>query len=259
MTRFDPRHYQLIVQSTLLVWGIFMLQFPVDLSHIGVTLCTALITQWLFCGYFKLPFYTLSTLNTSLSLLLLLHTTAPLWLGLAAFIAIASKFLIRIDQRHIFNPSNIGIVISLLLFDQVWAAPGQWGHNLWVILLIAGFALIPIIGLRPMMTSISFLSVYTCLILLRAWWLGDPVNIPLHNLQNGALLLFTFFMLADPMTTPAHPLGRIIFGAIVALVSVFLLWIFYIPNAFLYALALCAFTSIPINRMLNHSNFAWKI
>ena len=36
----------------------------------------------------------------------------------------------------------------------------------------------------------------------RSLWLGEPMSIPLHRLQNGALLLFTFFMISDPRTTP---------------------------------------------------------
>ena len=37
----------------------------------------------------------------------------------------------------------------------------------------------------------------------RSWWLGEPLAIPLHRLENGALLIFAFFMVSDPKTTPA--------------------------------------------------------
>ena len=46
---------------------------------------------------------------------------------LAAVVTIAGKFLIRVNGKHIFNPTNGGIVAMLLLTNQVWVSPGQWG------------------------------------------------------------------------------------------------------------------------------------
>ncbi|MCK5903098.1 MAG: RnfABCDGE type electron transport complex subunit D [Cocleimonas sp.] len=254
----DPRYYQLFVQVSLLVGGVFLLQLPVHWDHLVFTVLAALFTQWAFCQYYQLPLNILSTFNTSLSILLLLHAEHGVWLAIAAVVAIASKFLLRFDQRHLFNPSNIGIVVSLLFFDQVWVAPAQWGHGLWLFLLLAGLLLIPLVGLKAMLSSLSFLISYIILTFLRAIWLGDPFTIPVHELQNGALLLFSFFMLSDPMTTPSHPIARLLFGVLVAVVSVILLWVYYLPNAFLYALACCAISVIPLNRLFQHPRFLWK-
>ena len=190
----------------------------------------------------------LSALNSIMSILLLLHANSWIWIALASFIAIGSKFLIRYQNKHIFNPSNIGIVVVLLLSGSSWAAPGQWGQALWITLLLAGSGLILLIGLSRMLTSISFLLVFISLTFLRALWLGDPVAIPLHQLQSGALLIFAFFMLSDPMTSPNTNTGRLIFGTWVGVVSWVLQYNFYIPNAFLYALA----ASMPLVLWLNN-------
>lgn len=220
-----------------------------------------ILCTWFF-SYLYLRHYShlrsLSTLNSSLSILLLLHSTSIAYLCLAASLAVSSKFLLRWNNRHIFNPSNIAIVVCLLLFDQTWAAPGQWGQTLWLLLLMAGLGLIFFVGLNIMASSLSFLLCYTLIIMLRAVWLNDPLMIPFHQLQNGALLIFCFFMLADPMTTPAHTVGRIAFGAIVALLSAILLYYFYLPNAFLYALALCSPLVILLNHTIKHPYFIWK-
>lgn len=253
----DPRHYQLAVQSTLLLWGMWVLAFPVTWQHLLAVIGAALATQRLFCRWLQLPPVLLSTLNTSLSVLLLLHTETALWLAVAVMLGIASKFLLRLSGRHIFNPSNFGIVATLLLTDAVWAAPGQWGHGLWLFLLVAGSGLIGLIGWRTMLTSVSFLSTYAAVLLLKAAWLGDPWAIPLHQLQNGSLLLFSFFMLSDPKTTPAHPVGRVLFGMAVALLAGWLQFRLFLPNAFLYALLILSPVVFLFNRYLNYPRFEW--
>ncbi len=257
LKRIDPRHYQLLIQSGLFVWGLLYLDFVIPLSHIMAAFSTTLLSQFLFSRYHKLPANLLSTFNTTLSILLLLHASHFLWIALACSIAISSKFLVRIHNKHLFNPSNIGIVAVMLLTSSAWAAPGQWGQAMWLFLLLGGLGLIPLIGFSRLLTSISFLLVFSALILLRSVWLGDPWQIPLHQLQNGALLIFTFFMLSDPMTTPDNARGRMIFGTWVAILAWVLQFMFYIPNAFLYALAV----SMPLVVVLNHHfkghHFQW--
>ncbi len=257
-TKIDPRHYQLMVQSTLLAWGIGVLAFPVTWQQIAAVIASALATQVVFCRLFHLPAVLLSTLNTSLSILLLLHSQTAAWLALAAALSIASKFLLRIDGKHVFNPSNFGIVITLLLSNAVWAAPGQWGHGLWLFLFVAGSGLIVMVGWQVMLASVSFLLVYAGLLLLKASWLGDPWAIPLHQLQNGSLLLFSFFMLSDPKTTPAHPLARVLFGTCVAVLAAWLQFRQYLPNAFLYALLLLSPSVLLFNRWLHFHTFEWS-
>lgn len=258
LVTFDPRYYQLAVQTALLCWGIVILDFPISWQHIGVVLSSALFTQWAFTTYQHLPPIYLSTLNTSLSILLLLNAQNPLWLGLAAVIAIASKFILRLEGRHIFNPSNIGIVAVLLLTQEAWASSGKWGHELWLFLLIAGLGLIPQVGAKTMLVSISFLVSYAALLFARAWYLGDPWAIPEHQLNNGSLLLFTFFMLSDPKTTPSHTLARLIFGLLVAAVAAIIQFKLYVPNAFLYALVLMSPLVLVLNRWWPAQGFEWR-
>ena len=255
--KFDPRHYQLVVQMILLAWGIIALGFPITISQIAGVLITAIITQTVGCYVYQLPIIWLSTLNTSLSILLLLHAQNVFWLALVAFISIANKFFLRLGKQHIFNPSNMGIVVGLLLTDSVWAAPGQWGHGLWGFLLIAGLGLSFWLNWRMLCTTFSFIVIYSGLLLLRAAWLGDPWDIPLHQLQNGSLLLFSFFMLSDPKTTPSHPLAKLLFGTVVAMLVIWLQFKWYIPNAFLYALFLLSPSILLLNRWFTYPLFQW--
>ena len=263
--KIDPRYYQLLVQAGLLIWGITYLGFTIPLSHVITAFSVGILAQTSFSKYYGLPCHSpsslfknsLSSLNSVMSILLLLHANSWLWIALASLIAISSKFLIRYHNKHIFNPSNIGIVAALLLSGSSWAAPGQWGQALWVTLLLAGSGLILLIGFSRMLTSISFLLVFISLTFLRALWLGDPLVIPIHQLQSGALLIFAFFMLSDPMTSPNTNTGRVIFGTWVGVVSWILQYNFYIPNAFLYTLAASMPLVLFLNKQFQGHHYHW--
>lgn len=265
--QIDPRYYQLTIQSSLLIWGIFFLGFAASssalfASQVIATFGTALLLQYVFTRWVNRRFAALSTINTSMSIILLLHASHWVWFVLAAAVAISSKFLIRYRHTHIFNPSNIGIVVTILLVESAWAAPGQWGREIWLALLLGGAVLVMRLGWRQMLTSLVFLVTYGGLLLMRAWYVGDLASsglaIPIHQLQNGALLIFTFFMLSDPMTTPAHTLGRVIYGSWVALLAVIMQFTFYTPNAFLYALAVSSPLVIVLNSVLRSHRYQWQ-
>ena len=255
----DPRYYQAAVQLSLLVWGVWGNYFSVSAESALAVLSAALLCQWGFTRYLKLALSPLSTLNTALSILLLLHAVHSGWLMLAAVLAVSSKFVLRLQGRHVFNPSNIGIVLVLLLTDATWVAHGKWGQGIWLALLLAGFGLVVLLSFKQMLTSFAFLATYIILLLGRALWLGDPLSIPLHQLQNGALLIFTFFMLSDPMTTPESVRGRLIYGGWVAVLAAWLQFQWFIPNAFLYALACSSPMILLINYKFKGTQFNWGI
>jgi Na+-translocating ferredoxin:NAD+ oxidoreductase RnfD subunit len=67
----------------------------------------------------------------------------------------------------------------------------------------------------------------------RAIWLGDPLAIPLHQLQNGAFLIFSFYMISDPKTTPNSRAGRVLFALLVAAGAGFVQFELYRTNGLL--------------------------
>jgi Na+-translocating ferredoxin:NAD+ oxidoreductase RnfD subunit len=64
--------------------------------------------------------------------------------------------------------------------------------------------------------TLAFLASWLSILFGRSLWLGEPLAIPIHRLQNGALLIFAFFMIPDPKTTPNSRTGRIVFAFLVA-------------------------------------------
>jgi len=116
----DPRIYQILVLACLLVYGVFRLDFEIGAGRALLLLATALLTQLLCTRLWHLPaFDPKSALISGLSLCLLLRTGSILLAILAAAVTIGSKFLLRIRGKHIFNPTNFGIVALMLATGQV--------------------------------------------------------------------------------------------------------------------------------------------
>ncbi len=234
----DPRIFQIAALSTLLVFGILGRAFEIPLTHFAVIAGAAILTQWACAKIVQAPFEVRSALITSLSLTLLLRANEAWPLAIAAIIAIGSKFFLRLDGKHIFNPANAGIVALLLLTDWVWTTPGQWGTALWLAAIIAGAGFFVTFRAARLDVPLMFLGAFAGMIILRALWLGDPLEIPLLRLQNGALILFAFFMISDPKTTPDGARARIAFSVTTALLAYVLTYHFFLTDGLFYALAL---------------------
>jgi Na+-transporting NADH:ubiquinone oxidoreductase subunit NqrB len=237
----DPRWFQITALSALLALGMSMRAFAIDAADIVVVLATALSLQWAMSMIFACRFDPKSAFITSLSLILLLRTEGLTLLAAAAAIAIGSKFLVRFRGKHIFNPANIGIVLVTLMSQSAWTTPGQWGTALWLAALIAGAGFFVSYRAARLDVPLIFLGAFAALIITRALWLGDPLAIPFLRLQNGALVLFAFFMISDPKTTPDGFKARAVFAVGTAFVGYVLTYHFFMSDGIFYALAIaCA-------------------
>ena len=76
-----------------------------------------------------------------MSLTFRLRTTGWELTALAAAIAIGSKFLLRVDGRHICNPAALAIVLVTGLIPGAWVSTGQWGVGGWIAVFAAGAGL----------------------------------------------------------------------------------------------------------------------
>jgi Na+-transporting NADH:ubiquinone oxidoreductase subunit NqrB len=267
----DARHYQIAALSILLGFNLGWIDFGAQARNSALAIAGALAAQWL-CTRYRFPllsrlgeteretaFDARSPLITGLSLSLLLRADEP-WLHLAAaVIAIGSKFVLRLDGKHIFNPAGFAIV-ALLIFapHHVWISPGQWGSAIWFTALVAFFAILVLSAARRADVAIFFLAGHAALLLARAAWLGDPVAIPLHQLQSGSLLIFAFFMISDPRTTPDARLGRLVFALAVALLGHYLAFFLQMRPALYVALIALSPLTILIDRVLPAARFSWR-
>ena len=210
-----------------------------------------------FVGWFA-GFQWKSALITSLSLSILLRANS-LWFWLAAaFIAISAKFLIRYRGKHLFNPACIGIVVvSLLAGKAAWVSPGQWGQAPIFAAFAIGFAALVLSSAKRLDIALGFLVAFAAMLFGRALYLGDPMAIPIHQLQSGALLVFAFFMITDPRSTPDSRLARLLFAIAVAAVAAWLSWEYHIRGAMLFALAGLAVLTPLLDHLLPAKRFQW--
>ena len=255
----DPRWYQVFVLSLLLGFGILVLDFGIHWQNAVAIFAMAQVTQFLASHLIaRIPYDPLSALITSYSLTLLLRTDVVAVAMLAAVIAIGSKFLVRVRNKHVFNPANVALVSLMLLSDHAWISSGQWGSATIGALALACLGMLVLTRARRAETTIAFISAWALLLFGRALWLGDPLTIPLHQVQNGALLIFAFFMISDPKTSPDAPQGRILYGALVAAVAYAIQFVLYEPNGPILALIICAPVVPLIDFMLGGRSYRWK-
>jgi Na+-transporting NADH:ubiquinone oxidoreductase subunit NqrB len=253
----DPRLYQIATLTGLLAYGMAFLRFDVGMPQVVLTLLTALLAQLVFGRSYGLPrFDPRSALISGLSLCLLLRTEHP-WVAAAASVAaVGSKFVLRWRGKHVFNPTN-GALVAALATGQGWVSPGQWGSSAFFAFLMACLGgLVVNRALRSDVTA-AFLASHVLLVFGRTYRLGDPLAIPLHQLQSGALLLFAFFMISDPKTTPDSRAGRMLFAALVAAGAYLVQFRLYRPNGLLWSLAACSPVVPLIDRLLPGTRYQW--
>src|SRR5262249_50590686 len=143
--------------------------------------------------------------------------------------------------------------------DEVWVSPGQWGAAaLFAFLMACAGSLVVTRAARSDVTY-AFIVFYCALLFGRSLYLGEPLAIPLHRLESGALLLFTFFMISHPKTTPDSRIGRVVFAALGAYGAWYRQFRLFRTNGLLWSLAACS-TLVPlIDRVLPGSRYAWKV
>ena len=261
----DPRLYQIAVLSSLLGYGMVWLDFDIAIPRVALLLGSVLATQalgdWLTArrlGLCRSIVNYRSALISGLSLCLLLRTNYPELAVLAAVLTIAGKFLVRCRGKHLFNPTNGGLVAMLLLTNQVWVSPGQWGAAPALGVLFACVGMVVVNRASRSDVTLAFLVFFCALMFGRSIYLGEPMAIPIHRLESGVLLLFAFFMISDPMTVPNRGSARMAYAVVVAVAA--FLWHFELfkPNGLVWALFFCAPLVPIIDRFFPAPRFEWR-
>ena len=105
--------------------------------------------------------------------------------------------------------------------------------------------------------ALFFFISHAALLLARAYWLGDPVAIPIHQLQSGSLLIFTFFMISDPRTAPDSMVGRVLFAFAVALLAHYMAFFMQMRPALYFALIILSPITLMIDRLIPAERYTW--
>jgi len=179
-------------------------------------------------GFGKLVDFLLSAHITGLAVAMLLYANDRLWpIAFAAAVAIGSKSIFRVSSekgsRHFFNPSNFGISITLLLFPWIGIAPPyHFSENLpslgrWIlpaVIVFSGTFLNARFTKRLPLIA-TWLAGFALQAFVRSSFFGTPVVAALLPMTGVAFILYTFYMITDPATTPGPWKSQVAFGAAV--------------------------------------------
>jgi ferredoxin-NADP reductase/Na+-translocating ferredoxin:NAD+ oxidoreductase RnfD subunit len=220
--------YRLVLYGLLILAGISLLfgftgLLPFSGLSMTVTLVlvllTCLVTNAVFARIFKAVTNTESYLITALILFFILPPALNLTDALVAIaaggIAMASKYLLALHKKHIFNPAAIGVFI-LGLFG--FAAAIWWVGSLILLPFVIVLGLLIVRKIRRFHLVWAFL-------------VPAVITICLFNLRNGLsvqesllqmfsswpLIFFATVMLTEPLTTPPRKKRYMVYGGLVGI------------------------------------------
>ncbi len=188
---------------------------------------------------------------SGISVGILLRSPAFWPYALCSVIAITSKYVLRVRNRHIWNPSNFGIcVILFLAAESVTTLSIQWGNSLWAMLVIWSFGSVIIWRLRRFHICVTYILSFLAFAFLRVWLTGSPWQSEIAPITGPEYQLFIFFMITDPKTTVRSKRGQVVVAFLIAAVEMVLRLRqnIYAP---LYALFLVGPIAVLIEMWLN--------
>ena len=171
--------------------------------------------------------------------------------ALCALISITSKYVLRVNGKHIWNPSNFGIVVMFLLAsDTVAGLSIQWGNFLWPMLVIWTLGSFIIWRLRRFHISATYVVSFLAFALLRSYITGDPWRSEVSPITGPMYQLFIFFMITDPKTTVSSKTGQCFVVVAVAAVES-ILRLHQVVYAPFYALSVVGPTAMLIEAWMD--------
>lgn len=257
----DARYLQITYLSCFLLYGLSQLHWEISAQNFIATFAIGIVTQFVAAKITRQPLSSIkSGLITILGLTILLRAGHAWVYALAAFVAIASKFIIRYKGKHIINPANFGIIASILITGQAWISPGQWGNTASLLFLIGAAGMMVLLKVGRLDLAIPFLIVFGGLEFLRSVaYQGWPLDFFWHKMLNGSLMLFSFFMITDPKSTPSHRKGRIVFSVAVAILAFVLGNYFFVQVAPVWALFILSPLTLLLDWVFPAQAFHWNL
>jgi Na+-transporting NADH:ubiquinone oxidoreductase subunit NqrB len=259
----DARLFQVLFLATLLSIGVLLRDFSLKPEQMALTFCAGIATQLFWVRMLKLERVgVLSALITCFGLSILLRSDSYWVHPLTAMLAISAKFVVRVGDKHVYNPANLGVILATTLLPGAWVSPGQWGNDLAYALWFVALGGLVVQRARRIDISWMFLIAFLALCAARLVWLDVPLargfNLWSHQTQSGALLLFAFFMISDPMTIPNRTSTRLFYAVLVACGA--FLWQFYLyrPNGLIWALFLATPIVPLLDRLFPGAKHQWR-
>jgi len=250
--RRDPRLHLAAVIISIHVIGVTALGFRVSVPQIlaAIVVCALIEVGWNLnqTGTLVWPASAMLT-GSGIALILRVVGTESgdywSWRGwylfaLVGALALFTKYVVRYQGTHLFNPSNVALVAVFLLLgssrveplDFWWAPLDGWMLAAYAIILAGGVLITSRIRLLPMALAF-WVTLAAGLGLLAASGHCITARWALHPVcgsefwwvvvASPEILIFLFFMITDPKTIPAGRAARVMFAAGIALLCTLLI------------------------------------
>jgi Na+-transporting NADH:ubiquinone oxidoreductase subunit NqrB len=216
--RIDKRYLAPILVTVVLLVGQLTFGFLESWSRTLLAITTAigveLVLARLFTGAWP---HLASSYISGISVGMLVRSPAIWPYALCSAISITSKYVLRVNGRHIWNPSNFGIVAMLVLApDAVASLSVQWGNTLLPMIVVWCFGSVIIHALGRFHITITYVLSFVAFAFLRAVVTGHPFLSEVAPITGPMYQLFIFFMITDPKTTVRSFRGQCLVAFLVA-------------------------------------------
>jgi Na+-translocating ferredoxin:NAD+ oxidoreductase RnfD subunit len=248
----DPRLHVAAVIITVHVLGQMGLHFWVSVPQILAAMLTCAILEVAITfrqsRTFVWPASAMLT-GSGVALILRVVGTPPgdpwstyAWyvFAIVAGLSLLSKYVIRYRGSHVFNPSNIGLVVAFIILgssrveplDFWWAPLNGWMLTAYAVIIVGGLLITRRLHLLALAAtfwvalSVGVGTLAASGHCMTARWAFEPVcgfDFWRVIVTSPEVLIFLFFMITDPKTVPAGRVGRVVFGLLVALASTVLM------------------------------------
>jgi len=272
--------------TVLNIAGHFFLGFEQSWAYPLVAIATTYTLEFLFefcfCylnkkktkysgGFVNMVDFLLPAHITGMATSMLLFANASLYpIVFASAVAICSKVIFRLNaggrSRHFLNPSNTGIAVTLILFPWVGISPpymfteNLYGIGDWIlpgILVMAGTLLNRVFTGRITLI-IAWVFGFFLQAFIRSLFFDISFVAGLLPFTGVAFLLFTFYMISDPATTPQSKKGQIIFALSTAFFYGVLMMFHVVFGLFFALLITCSLRGLFIYVSQLMSNYKYK-
>ncbi len=235
----DNRYIAPLFITLILLVGHFGYGILESYEKTGIAIVSALAAELILGRIFFGKWLNLSSAYISgISCGILIRSPALWAFALASVLSIMSKYVLRVKDRHLWNPSNFGICALLFLAPETVAALSvQWGNFKWPLIVIWTLGSIIIWRAKRFHISATYVASFFAFAFLRSYITGDSWWAEIAPITGPMYQLFVFFMITDPKTTVKSKKWQCIVVVIVAFVEM-LLRLNHVVHAPLYALFL---------------------
>src|SRR5262245_19822856 len=181
---------------------------------------TEIVVGRLFWGQWP---HLASAYVSGISVGILVRSPAMWPYALGSMLSITSKYVLRVKGRHLWNPSNFGICVMLLLAPDVVASLGiQWGNYLPPMIIVWLLGSLIIWQAKRFHICATYVVSFVLFAYVRSWIMGHPFLAEVAPITGPMYQLFIFFMITDPKTTVQTTWGQCVVAFLVALVEMLL-------------------------------------